>query len=149
MSSPVSGGTTTTTTSTNTTTTAYSTVKNGSKGDDVKTAQTYLNKLSYGPVVDGDSGSKTVAAIKEFQQMNGLTVDGICSTNTWAKLLVAKEKVGESLGNSVNIREKASKDSKSLGKVNKGNKFQILSTGPWVHVNVAGTIGYISSKYVG
>lgn len=36
--------------------------------------------------VDGDIGPKTTAAIKEFQQNNGLTADGKVGRKTWAKL---------------------------------------------------------------
>ena len=37
--------------------------------------------------IDGKCGSKTSKAIKEFQQKNGLLVDGCCGLNTWKKLL--------------------------------------------------------------
>ena len=52
-------------------------VKDGSKGDDVKACQTFLNwcvnaKLS----VDGKAGKNTVAAIKVFQKTYSLKVDG-------------------------------------------------------------------------
>lgn len=36
---------------------------------------------------DGDFGSCTDLAVKDFQEKNGLTVDGICGQNTWKKLL--------------------------------------------------------------
>lgn len=54
-----------------------STVKDGSKGDDVKACQTFLNwcdnaKLS----VDGNAGRNTITAIKVFQKTYGLGVDG-------------------------------------------------------------------------
>lgn len=54
-----------------------STVKDGSKGEDVKACQTFLNwcdnaKLS----VDSKAGKNTVAAIKVFQKTYSLKVDG-------------------------------------------------------------------------
>lgn len=61
-------------------------VKKGSKGNDVKAVQTFLNwcinaKLS----VDGDAGAKTEEAIEVYQKTYGLTVDGIFGTKSKAK----------------------------------------------------------------
>ncbi len=36
---------------------------------------------------DGDFGTETETAVKQFQGLNGLTVDGICGLATWAALL--------------------------------------------------------------
>ena len=36
---------------------------------------------------DGYFGPNTLEAVKKFQRAKGLTVDGICGTNTWRKLL--------------------------------------------------------------
>lgn len=69
------------------TTTKHAQVQNGSTGADVKTLQTYLNKLiNAGLTVDGIFGSKTTTAVKNYQRSRGLSVDGICGKNTWAKL---------------------------------------------------------------
>jgi len=66
---------------------AYSTIRSGSKGSDVKTMQTMLNKvMNAGLTVDGICGSKSVAAVKAFQSANGLSVDGVCGPKTWAAL---------------------------------------------------------------
>lgn len=66
---------------------AYSTVRNGSSGSDVRTLQTMLNKVSNaGLTVDGVFGSNTQNALKRYQTANGLTADGICGSQTWAKL---------------------------------------------------------------
>ncbi len=49
---------------------AYSTVKKGSKGADVKTLQTMLNAVdNAGLTVDGDFGSATLTAVKKGQQI--------------------------------------------------------------------------------
>src|SRR5262245_3189055 len=45
-------------------------VKKGSKGQDVKDAQTLLNKRGATLKVDGDFGSLTETAVKEFQKKN-------------------------------------------------------------------------------
>lgn len=64
------------------------TVKNGTKGTHVAMCQGALNYLGkYGLTVDGISGAKTVAAIKDFQKKNNLSADGICGQKTWEKLL--------------------------------------------------------------
>lgn len=53
-------------------------LKKGSKGTQVKRLQEYLNWFgNYGLVVDGDFGSKTDKAVRDFQKRTGLTVDGI------------------------------------------------------------------------
>lgn len=56
------------------------TIKKGSSGDIVKVWQV-ITKV----VIDGDFGSKTEAATKEFQKKHGLTVDGIVGKFTWGK----------------------------------------------------------------
>lgn len=60
------------------------TIKNGSRGEDVKKLQELLS--GYGLVVDGIFGEKTENAVKDFQQKNGLVVDGIVGPKTWEKL---------------------------------------------------------------
>lgn len=66
---------------------AYSTVRKGSRGADVKTLQTMLNKVDNAALaVDGIFGNGTLKAVKNFQKANGLTVDGIVGPKTWSKL---------------------------------------------------------------
>lgn len=56
-------------------------------GKDVKWLQASLNKLiGAGLNVDGMFGKKTYNAVKTFQQINGLAVDGIVGTNTRGKI---------------------------------------------------------------
>lgn len=62
------------------------TLKNGSKGEDVKTLQTALNKYGYNLTVDGIFGIKTETAVRNYQAKNELTVDGIVGAKTWSKL---------------------------------------------------------------
>lgn len=62
-------------------------LKIGSSGTQVRTLQTKLNNWGYDAgTVDGIFGSKTQAAVKRFQQKNGLVVDGIVGTKTAAAL---------------------------------------------------------------
>ena len=64
------------------------TLKNGSRGTQVKVLQFLLNELGYDcGEADGIFGSKTLTAVKAYQKAKSLTVDGICGKNTWTKLL--------------------------------------------------------------
>jgi N-acetylmuramoyl-L-alanine amidase len=61
----------------------YALSKYGSTGEEVKKIQTKLKNWGYyDGDIDGIYGSKTVAAVKKFQQKNNLTVDGIAGPNT-------------------------------------------------------------------
>lgn len=62
-----------------------STLQKGSKGDETKEWQTFLNTQGYNLTVDGDFGDKTHAATTDWQSKNGLTVDGIVGEKTWGK----------------------------------------------------------------
>lgn len=65
------------------------TLKKGMKGDDVKLIQTILIKERYDCGkwgADGDFGSSTESALKQFQLEKGLVPDGICGKKTWAML---------------------------------------------------------------
>ncbi len=59
----------------------------GATGDDVKSVQRQLKALKYFTgSVDGQYGDETLAAMKAFQQMNGLTATGEGNMATYAKL---------------------------------------------------------------
>lgn len=55
----------------------------GSRGSDVSELQRLLNQNGYTLTEDGIFGQKTLAAVKDYQKKNGLTVDGIVGPNTW------------------------------------------------------------------
>lgn len=61
-------------------------IKYGMKGDDVSNLQTYLKNAGYNVDVDGSFGPQTLAAVKQYQQSNGLTVDGMVGPQTQAAL---------------------------------------------------------------
>lgn len=64
------------------------TLRNGSRGTQVKVLQFLLNELGYDcGEADGIFGSKTLSAVKAYQKAKGLSADGICGKNTWTKLL--------------------------------------------------------------
>ena len=66
----------------------------GSTGPNVVIVQTSLNRISQNypaipkiPAVDGIFGSRTEAAVRTFQQIFGLTPDGIVGPATWYELV--------------------------------------------------------------
>lgn len=64
------------------------TLRNGSKSDNVKALQILLNGLGYScGTADGDFGSKTLTAVKNFQKAKGLKQDGVVGAKTWAAIL--------------------------------------------------------------
>ena len=67
----------------------YPTLQNGSRGSDVKKLQQALVDAGYSvgsAGVDGIYGSATAAAVRKYQQDNGLSVNGIAGQNTLGKL---------------------------------------------------------------
>ena len=64
----------------------YNQVSYGSQGSDVKKLQELLNKNGYSLSTDGIFGTKTQAAVKDYQKKNSLSVDGIVGNNTWGAL---------------------------------------------------------------
>ena len=64
----------------------YNQISYGSKGSDVTELQKLLNQNGYSLDTDGIYGSKTLAAVKDYQQKNNLAVDGIVGNNTWGAL---------------------------------------------------------------
>ena len=80
--------------------------KYGSRGNEVSTIQEKLKRWGYYTgSVDGIYGSQTVAAVKRFQQKNGLTVDGIAGTQTLKAMGInsSSSSGGSSSNNSSNV----------------------------------------------
>lgn len=66
------------------------TLRRGSQGDEVADLQMLLNsKFGYKLDIDGDFGSQTEAAVKDFQRKQGLTADGVVGAKTWKALGVS------------------------------------------------------------
>ena len=65
------------------------TLRVGSKGTQVKVLQWLLNHTTDFTCgkVDGIFGTKTVAAVRQYQEATGLDVDGVVGKKTWTKLL--------------------------------------------------------------
>ena len=74
------------------------TIRKGNKNVYVKQLQTMLDKLGYNLGIcgiDGDFGTATEAALKEFQRDHGLTQDGVAGPKTWEALQAAVDKIAE------------------------------------------------------
>ncbi len=81
----------------------YALSKYGSRGEEVRTIQTKLKRWGYyNGNVDGIYGSATLAAVKKFQQKNGLTVDGIAGTKTLQAMGIFNSSGNSSSGSSSN-----------------------------------------------
>ncbi|MCI8273284.1 MAG: spore cortex-lytic enzyme [Clostridia bacterium] len=79
--------------------------KYGSRGKEVTTIQEKLKRWGYyNGSVDGIYGSQTVAAVKRFQQKNGLAVDGIAGTKTLNAMgIMTSSSSSSSSSNSSNV----------------------------------------------
>lgn len=67
------------------------TVRKGDRGSSVLLMQKLLKVPGYYTgELDGDFGSKSDRAVREFQADNGLDIDGVCGGNTWSKLTGVK-----------------------------------------------------------
>ncbi|HEY6740199.1 MAG TPA: peptidoglycan-binding protein [Actinopolymorphaceae bacterium] len=63
------------------------TLRRGANGHHVRALQTAMNKRSAGLVVDGDFGSVTHDAVRAYQSVNRLVVDGEVGPITWQALV--------------------------------------------------------------
>lgn len=69
------------------------TLKLGSTGNQVKNLQALLNLWTTQDgtfksiTMDGDFGPETETRLKAYQALQGLTIDGICGTQTWTDIL--------------------------------------------------------------
>jgi N-acetylmuramoyl-L-alanine amidase len=69
--------------------------RQGSRGSEVRQIQTKLKQWGYyDGAVDGIFGSKTTAAVKLFQQRNGLTADGVAGPATLAAMGINNSATG-------------------------------------------------------
>ena len=69
--------------------------RQGSRGNEVREIQTKLKQWGYyDGAVDGVFGAKTTAAVKLFQQRNGLTADGIAGPATLAAMGINNSSTG-------------------------------------------------------
>jgi len=64
----------------------HPTLRQGSRGDAVTHLQDHLNDRGYGLSRDGNFGSGTAGAVRDFQSKNGLAADGVVGPATWNAL---------------------------------------------------------------
>ena len=63
------------------------TLRKGARGEDVKSVQSRLKELGYYTgSLDGNYGTGSVAAVRAFQERNGLKADGLAGSGTYKKL---------------------------------------------------------------
>lgn len=79
-------------------------IQEGSQGDAVSQLQRDLKQLGYYYAdITGNVGSKTVAAIKDFQEKNGLTADGVAGTKTLQAVAAKIKAAGGSVSSSSSV----------------------------------------------
>lgn len=64
----------------------HTTLRRGSKGEEVRELQTLLAKDGSSLQIDGIFGIGTLSAVKSFQKKHNLVVDGIVGPKTWKEL---------------------------------------------------------------
>ena len=74
----------------------YPTLVLGSRGENVRKLQTYLNQLGQTAAVDGVFGPETRQAVITFQALVGLPADGIVGPDTW-------QSISDNLGMSLDL----------------------------------------------
>lgn len=63
-------------------------IRRGSRGNDVRLLQELLDYHGYGLSADGIFGVLTENAVREYQEANGLSADGIAGPKTWKHILI-------------------------------------------------------------
>lgn len=134
---------------------SHTTLRRGSKGNEVKELQNILNELGYKDnsgeklAVDGSFGRRTEEAVKRFQSANNLEVDGICGQKTWAKLDERPKMkcTNVSVKTSLNCRKCPSTKCDIIKVLKTGYKDKYIEeSNGWVHLENAG--GWVNKKYL-
>lgn len=151
------GSTTTSNTTTGTTTaTTYQTLSQGSRGSAVITLQKNLILLGYSCGAygaDGSYGNGTAKAVREFQQKNGLSVDGIAGPLTQKAIEKAVSEKTSTSGKQVkvtasllNVRSGAGTNYSIIARIKSGTVCTVTEEkNGWG--KIASPEGWISSQY--
>ena len=121
--------------------------------------QEALNQNGAGITVDGEFGSNTQTAVKEYQKAHGLKETGIADAELLKQLqLIENEQEEQKLetndvlvrvtGNSVNLRTGPGTEYESAGIVHKGELLRKVDTEGWSGVEQEGHLYWISDRYV-
>ena len=150
-------------------------LKKGMKGPDVKALQELLMQLGYklpNHGADSDFGYETESAVKAFQKIEGLEVDGKYGSLTHAALMAAvadddegrKDDAGDtepeaepanrklvivSEGGKVNVRVGNGTGYVRITSVAPGTTFNLVATASngWHAIEVAGQVGWVSGNF--
>lgn len=136
------------------------TLRNGMEGADVRELQSLLIQMGYDLGswgADGDFGDATEMALRQFQQDEGLEVDGVAGKDTFAALLAAGNEdeaaAGEYVlitGGNCYIRSAPNTGGGILGVARKGENLEYLgetSENGWLKLRRGEIEGYVSGKY--
>ena len=121
----------------------HRTLRKGDSGPEVKELQKDLTALGFGRITGtrlacrGNFKGNTEKALKAFQKLTGLTVDGVCGPKTWAKidaLLAVPVHTTTALTN-VFTRTGPGSDYRKTGKVLEGDSvgYTIIING-WLYI---------------
>lgn len=137
-------------------------LKNGSEGNDVKEMQSGLIRLGYDLGrwgADGDFGDQTEIAVKQFQQDQGLTVNGAFDEKCVAALDAALVAISLPVedpqsvvieGGDCYIRSEAGTNGKILGVAKRGSVHSYAgetSQTWWIRIRHGSGTGWVSGKY--
>lgn len=114
------------------------TIKIGARGEDVITLQRKL-----GLTEDGVFGKDTDAAVRDWQNNHGLTVDGIVGNHTWESLGVASSSrmINEIILHCSATKEGVNVSSDSIDRSHKARKFSS-------YLDSAGRVRYIGYHFI-
>lgn len=111
-------------------------LRQGDAGNDVQRVQAQLNRISrnYPAIpkispVDGVFGQETTDAVREFQRIFGLTVDGVIGNATWyriAFLYTSVKKLGELQSEGIALSDLPQQYSQILREGDNGNDVRII-----------------------
>lgn len=125
----------------------------GSRGDDVRTLQTYLTALNFDSKgVDGIYGINTKAAVEAFQRASGLSVTGVASQSVCKEIKKQYDEGNKTVkvtGARVNVRLKPTPlGNEPVFVVSKGDTFKWLGEeNGFYKIEKDGNVYYISMKY--
>ncbi len=129
------------------------------KGFRTLALQQALNSKGFNLEEDGDFGSKTEAAVREFQKAEGLIVTGEAAQLTLALLgIITSGSVENNViadahdrvsitGNTVNIRTGPSTDFDSIAIADKGDVYPLVDTSGWYPILHNGAVRWVSANY--
>jgi len=138
------------------------TLRQGSKGENVKELQTLLNeKNSCNLSIDGSFGPLTKSCVRDYQSKHNLSVDGVVGKNTCSMLNGTSEVIktyattsaarGIVVVDEANVRTKSTTSSQRISSVKLGTVVRIVGTtsNGWYKIKgTNNTYGYIRSDLV-